>query len=50
MILRNGKIIKSKIIRFSNNIQIQYYILQLFEKIEKKTHYDNILLNNKYLL
>lgn len=50
MILRNGKIIKSKIIKFSKNIEIKYYILLLFEKKEKKIHYNNILLNNKYLL
>ena len=49
MILRNGKIIKNTKIKFSNNIKI-YYILRSFEKIQKKIHYDNILLNNKHLL
>ena len=47
MILRNGKIIKNTKIKFSNNIKIEYYILRSFEKIQKKIHYDNILLNNK---
>ena len=50
MILRNGKIVKCKKIRFSSNIKIKYYILPSFEKIQKKIHYDNILLNNKNLL
>ena len=50
MILRNGKIIKNTKIKFSNNIKIEYYILRSFEKIQKKIHYDNILLNNKHLL
>ena len=50
MILRNGKIIKNTKIKFSRNIKIEYYILRSFEKIQKKIHYDNILLNNKHLL
>ena len=49
MILRNGKIIKNTKIKFSNNIKIEYYILDHLRKI-KKIHYDNILLNNKHLL
>ena len=36
MILRNGKIVKCKKIRFSSNIKIKYYILPSFEKIQKK--------------
>ena len=50
MILRNGKIIKNTKIKFSNKIKIEYYVLRSFEKIQKKIHYDNILLNNKHLL
>jgi len=49
MILRNGKIIKHNIIKFSNKIEIKYYILEIYEKIQKKIHYDNIILNNKIL-
>ncbi len=50
MILRSGKTIKHKIIKFSKNIEIKYYILSLYEKLEKKTHYNNIIINNKLLL
>ena len=47
MILRNGKIIKNKRVTFSKNINIKYYILSFYEKIQKKIYYDNIILNNK---
>ena len=42
MILRNGKIIKYNFIRFSDNIQIKYYILSFYEKLQKKKHYNTI--------
>ena len=46
MILRNGKIIKHNIITFSDNIQLKYYILSTYEKLEKKKHYNNIKIFN----
>ena len=46
MILRNGKIIKYNFIRFSDNIQIKYYILSFYEKLQKK----NIIILLKYLI